>query len=274
MKGVIFVPSVAETEWIREILPDISPAELPVAGRRYIDYAIEHAQKCGFDMVEILDWHFSEKLDAEFSDLTRHTIPVFYQKGEGEMPKTKEDLRRQSSPLTLNMDDDITVIWGLCLAGFDIRSVADWHKLNMDILTEAGTGKSRFTLPGYSAEDGVFLGQNVIMEYGFEAGKNIMIQDNARCARNVRLDGLCIIGKGAFIDEGACLKRTVIGDDTYIGTGLEVVDKIIIGRRIIDAESGVWTDADEPGVASRIDDGENLFFRKILNFLFGGRSGK
>ena len=34
MKGILFVPSVEETKWVREILPDISPAELPIAGKR------------------------------------------------------------------------------------------------------------------------------------------------------------------------------------------------------------------------------------------------
>ena len=53
MDNILFVPATHETQWIQEVLPGISPAELPVAGRRAIDYAIERAQK--FDGEVIVD---------------------------------------------------------------------------------------------------------------------------------------------------------------------------------------------------------------------------
>ena len=267
MKGIVFVPSVKETSWVDEVLPGTSPAELPVAGKRYIDYALEYASKLGYEMAEILDWNFSKKLAKDFQDLTGHIIPVFYQKGTGEMPKSIDELSSQSSPLTQDLNDGITVIWGLRLPGLEIRNVQDWHRANMEILTDT-MGNTHFTLPGYSAEDGVYLGRNVIMEYGFEATKPILIHDNAWCSRNVMLTGPCVIGKGAFIGEGAHLERTVVGDDTYIGEGLELVDKIIIGHRVIDAKSGVWTDMEDPGIASRIGGNAGLWGR-FLDFLRG-----
>ena len=267
MKGIIFVPSVEETNWVREILPDISPAELPIAGKQYIDYALEYAEKKGYEMAEVLDWNYSEKLAKTFTDLTRFSIPIFYQQGIGEMPKSIEDLSKQSSPLTQDLNQGTTtVVWGLRLADIVIRNVSDWHKINMDILDDKALN-THFTLPGYSAEGGVNIGRNVIMETGFEAKKPVLLQDDVWCARNVRLDGLCIIGKGAFIGEGARLERTVVGDDTYIGSGLELEDKIVIGRRIIDAKTGVWADVDA-GMASEI--GNNIgFWGKILDFLRG-----
>ena len=94
----------------------------------------------------------------------------------------------------------------------------------MKILEKANTDNDSFTLPGYSAEGGVYLGSNVVMEHGMEVKKPVLLQDNVWCSRNVRLNGLCIIGKGAFIDEGTHLQRTVVCDNTYIGEGLELVD--------------------------------------------------
>lgn len=268
MKGIIFVPAVEETRWVEELLPGVTPAELPVAGKRYIDYAIELAGNCGYEMAEVLDWRYSEKLAADFADLTGFAFPIFYQKGIGDIPKSPEDLKGQSSPLTQNLEDDITIVWGLRLGDFEIKNVADWHKINMDILSAASAGETRYTLPGYSAEGGVFLGRNVVMENGFEAKKPVLVQDDVWCSRNVRLDGYCIIGKGSVIDEGAHLERTVVGDDTYIGIGLDLVDKLVMGQRIIDAKTGVWTDVEEPGVARGIGKGPGLF-RRILNFLRG-----
>ena len=252
MKGVVLVPSVRGPDWLAEVLPGLGPAELPLAGRRWIDYAVEWAEQAGYGMVEVLDWRFSEAVAADFADLTAHPIPVFYQRGEGELPGAVADLARQSSPLAPGAaagDAEVDVVWGLELAGFRIDSVAAWHRASLDLLAGTGFGGRRFTLPGYSAEAGVHLGRNVVTEPGFEAKKPVLVQDDAWCARNVRLDGSCIVGRGSFVGEGTRLERTVVADRTYVGTDLELVDKIVVGHRVIDAATGAWVDIGERGIA-------------------------
>ena len=143
MKGVVLVPTVRGPDWLAEVLPGLGPAELPLAGRRWIDYAVEWAEQAGYGMVEVLDWRFSEAVAADFADLTAHPIPVFYQRGEGELPGAVADLARQSSPLAPGAaagDAEVDVVWGLELAGFRIDSVAAWHRASLDLL--AGTGVS------------------------------------------------------------------------------------------------------------------------------------
>ena len=168
MKGVVLVPAVRGPDWLAEVLPALGPAELPLAGRRWIDYAVEWAEQAGYGMVEVLDWRFSEAVAADFADLTAHPIPVFYQRGEGELPGAVADLARQSSPLAPGAaagDAEVDVVWGLELAGFRIDSVAAWHRASLDLLAGTGFGGRRFTLPGYSAEPGVHPGRNVLTEF-------------------------------------------------------------------------------------------------------------
>ena len=43
MDNILFVPSTKELEWVQDVLPGTSPAELPVAGRRIIDYSFQCA---------------------------------------------------------------------------------------------------------------------------------------------------------------------------------------------------------------------------------------
>ena len=203
MKAVLFVPSVPESEWIREILPDKSPAELPLAGRRWADFAVEWAMAEGFEMVEILDW----------------------------------------------------------------------HRANLDLLAGTGFGGRRFTLPGYSAEEGVHLGRNVVTERGFEAKPPVLLQDDAWCARNVRLDGDVIVNTGSFIGEGAQLRRTVVCGDTFVGEGLDLDGKIVAGRRIIDADTGAWVDVEDPGLARRIPTGLG-WLRSLWHFVRGHSFGR
>jgi len=308
-ENILFVPSVRETEWVREFLPDRSPAELPVAGRRFIDYAFERAQKLDVMFTEVMDWHFSEQLAADFSDINRTGYPVFYVKGEGAVPCGLNDIEGVSSPLTYRIEDGLIVAWGLCLTshtfsdvsfeplpeeecantpvglyrrnngrwmrilphGVVLKNADSWHRLNMTVLHNPDV----FTLPGYSSEQGVHLGRNVVMELGTTVKSPVLLQDNVWCARNVQIDGDVIIGKDSFVGEGARLFRTVVCSNTYVGEGIELVDKIIVGGRIIDPKTGAWTDmGDDTGVAQTIG-GEGLnIFARIWRFLAGTSRGR
>ena len=124
MDNVLFVPSTKELEWVQDVLPGTSPAELPVAGRRVIDYAIERAQKFGIMFTEVLDWHFSQALADEFADMTRTGCPVFYLKGEGQVPKGLRDIEGYSSPLTSVINDGLVVVWGIALSGHTPEDVS------------------------------------------------------------------------------------------------------------------------------------------------------
>ena len=65
---LILVPATPDSEWIREAVPWASPAELPVAGQRFIDYAIEGANQTESRFVEILDACPSPRLAADFGE--------------------------------------------------------------------------------------------------------------------------------------------------------------------------------------------------------------
>ena len=48
MDNILFVPAIRELEWVQDILPGTSPAELSVGGRRVIEYALEDDNKIIF----------------------------------------------------------------------------------------------------------------------------------------------------------------------------------------------------------------------------------
>lgn len=307
MDNILFVPATRETECFGDILPGTSPAELPVAGKRIIDYAIERAQKFGVMFTEILDWRFSERLANDFADMTRTGFPVFYLKGEGELPRGLNDIDGYSSPLTGNITDGLVVVWGLAISmhtvedvslepvseqecaetpaglyrreggrwmrivphGFVVRSVKAWHELNFIVLRHPDA----FTIPGYSSESGVHIGRNVVLEHGTEVKPPVLLQDNTWFARNVRLEGEVVVDSGSYVSEGARLRKTVVCSDTFIGKGLDLCGKIVVGRRVIDAETGTWVDLEEPGLARRIPTGLG-WLRSLWRFLRGRSYGR
>lgn len=271
MKAILFVPAAESTEWLSQILPDLSPAELPIAGKRAIDYALEEAAAAGYDMAEVLDYHPSTRLEAAFADPSAHPLPVFYIKGSGAIPKSIAELKRISSPLTQNLESGETVVvWGLKIAGIQIDSVKAWHKVNFEVLKDT----SHYTLPCYSAESGIYLGRNVVIERGTEIKPSVLLCDNVWLERNVRLDGEVIVGAGSFIGEGARLKNTIVCPDTYVGAELEFENKIVAGKRIIDIETSAWTDVDEPGVVRPIGGSIITMLKAFWCFLKGRSCGR
>lgn len=307
MDNILFVPATRELDWVQDVLPGASPAELPVAGRRVIDYAIESAQRFGVMFTEVLDWHFSQNLADDFADMTRTGFPVFYLKGEGRVPKGLKDIEGYSSPLTSVINDGLVVVWGIVLSthtaddvvlepvsdeecadtpagvyrreggrwmrlvprGMVVRNVKAWHKLNFIVLGSP----DGFTIPGYSSEKGVYLGSNVILEHGTNVKPPVLLLDNSWCGRNVILEGNVVVESGSFVSEGARLRNTVVGRDTFIGEGLDLDGKIVIGRRVIDAETGTWVDLEEPGLARRIPTGLG-WMRQLWHFLRGRSFGR
>ena len=306
MECLLLVPSVAGTEWMNELFPGWSLAEIPVAGRHLVSYSLEMAQKAKFTLVEVLDWNYSSHLEGHFNDPTSTGTVVFYSKGTGPLPRGLDDLAAQSTPLTQDISDGITVTWGPCLPleleGFAteqvtpeecactplgfyrreggrwlrikprhlaVRDLKSWHDMNFSVLHDPGM----FTLPGYSAEKGVYLGRNVVLEHGAEVKAPVLLKDNTWFARNVRLDGDVIVGTGSFVSEGARLKRTVVGRDTFIGAGLDIEGKIVIGHRIFDIDTGAWADIEDPGVVRWIGGGLGIF-RSVWHFLRGHSYGR
>ena len=309
MDSLLFVPLVKDSKWVLDILPSSSPAELPVAGRRFVDYGLENAQKAGGTLLEVLDWSWSERLAEDFADPTRTNSALFYEKGTGPLPRGLDDLKGIDTPLTQSISDGLVVVWGLCLPldvanvesepmsaedcadtplgiyrweggewkrlklrMFAVRGVKDWYDLNFTVLHASDS----FTLPGYSAEKDVRLGRNVVLEHGVDVKPPVLLQDNVWCARNVHFEGDVIVGSGTFIAEGATLRRTVVCDNTYIGTGLDLDRKIVAGNRVVDAETGVWTDVEDEGIARRIRRrlGGLGWLRALWSFLLGRSRGR
>lgn len=310
MFNVLIVPSVPAAGWMKSLLPLKSALELPLAGKLAADYILERVGVNEVMFTEMLDWDFSPALAARFSDLAVSGRAVFYMKGEGAVPGGLSGIEGQPTPLANTISDGLVVAWGPCVIGMPeklsrweaasaeelektppgiykrengawlkctdklsaVDGVKAWFDMNFNILHNPG----KFTLPGYSAEKGVYLGRNVVLERGTLVKGPVLLQDNVWCARNVHLDGDVTIGAGSFIAEGAKLRNTMVLANTYIGKGLELENKIVCGNRIIDVEDGAWTDVEDSGVASyigRVSAGDG-FFKRIWRFVAGRSRGR
>jgi hypothetical protein len=116
-----------------------------------------------------------------------------------------------------------------------IDSIKTYFDLNMDMV--AGDAKN-YIMPSYSNEAGVFIGQNVEIMYSCEITKPVILGDNIQLKRRSTIGPGVIIGHNSLIDSDTTVQNSLICRDSYIGTKLEIINKIIYRRRIIDPESG------------------------------------
>lgn len=306
--SVLYVPSVQQTQWVTELLPWWSPAQLMICGRRLLDFCLERTEDFRACNIEILDWKYSERLANEYSASKIRPYAFTYTRATGPMPRGLDDLVACGQGiLASKMPNGLAVAWGLCLSGHmpeevtlspvspeDCRStpmgfylwldgkwmqirpigvalhdVKTWHKVSMAVLHTPG----KFSFPCYSAEEGVYLGRNVVIEHGAEITGPVLLADNTWIGRNVQLEGDVIVSHGAVVGEGTRLKKTVVGANTYIGHALDLENKIVAGSRIIDAETGAWTDLEEPGLARYMEWGLG-WLAPIWRFLRGRSHGR
>lgn len=286
MRRAVFVPRTPESAWTDDIFPGKSAAELPVAGKLFSDYAMQVALRFGYHYCDVIDWSHSKTMALHLAQIDQNNFSVAYRKPLGDMPEGLAGFLDFEKAIGKEFCGDMTVVWGLHLTGHGraesqltpltdgefrktptgiysrengkwfrlvpfgaaVKSPRSWLQANLAVLHNP----DRFTLPGYSSEPDVHLGRNVVLEHGVAVKAPVLLCDNIWCSRNVELDGDVIIAPGSFIGEGAHLAKTVVCDDTYVGAGLDLTNKIIAGRRVIDPETGAWVDISEKGVARNI----------------------
>ena len=67
---------------------------------------------------------------------------------------------------------------------------------------------------------------------------------------------------------------TIVFDNTFVGQGLELQNKIVRGNRIIDCVTGAWVDVEDAGVARWISDTSFGWLGQIWHFLAGTSRGR
>jgi len=117
----------------------------------------------------------------------------------------------------------------------DMNSIKDYFELNMDMV--AG-GAKNYIMPSYNSERGVFIGQNVEIMYDCEITRPIIIGDDIQLKKHSHIGPSVIIGSNSLIDSDTSVHNSIIYCNSYIGTKLEINNKIVYKRRLIDPDSG------------------------------------
>ena len=265
-------------EWIWDIFPGKSPAEMPVAGKGWVRHAVDLCSLLKIDNIFVADCFFYPALPRRLGDGAYWSTRINY------MPCTNalnpEQLFEQNG--FAFPDDELLIFWGQVLPDlanletlFDdpepavempdgtlpngiyllrgktllrcrcplhrMDSPRSYFELNMLLLNHPGI----YNLPGFSDEKNFCIGADVITLYGCDLKPPLIVQDHSAIGRGTVLDGEVIVGNHVLIDDGSYIKRAVILNHTYIGRHMHIEDKIIAERTVIDIKTGAHLEMDD-----------------------------
>ena len=147
-----------------------------------------------------------------------------------------------------------------------INSIHDYFEISINQLKYFS---QNYTIPGYNTEDNIFIGQNVKISRMTQLHKPSAIGNNVRLHDAV-IGPLAIIGSNSFIDKMTKVENAIVYDNTYIGSGIEIINKIIFRKMIINPETGETLDVPDDFIISNVKEklflDIGVFSPKVRNF--------
>ena len=132
------------------------------------------------------------------------------------------------SPRVLHTPDSM-------LGVLPLGSICDFYVISMKILSrDAG----HYVLPGYSNEEGVFIGRNVSISRTTTINKPIMLGNNVQLQDYTEIGPGAIIGSNVIVDSGTSIANSIILDNSYVGAELKIQEKILRSNMAISATTG------------------------------------
>ena len=253
---VLIVPCVTETVWSETYFPNVSILHMPVAGKTWAEHLMDYCHSLGATSVKILDWTFDEKLAKDhLGDGSRWGIRLVYTGAR--LFRSPEEVKHQNAAF-IDSDPDVCVLWGHVFPYkgelVHLDSLRAWYEMNFTVLRNPADR----TLPGYSAESGVFIGENVAIKTHAEVKGPVVLDDNVCVENHAKIEGDAIIGRGAYVEVDCEVRHSVILPHTYLGRHTLFENKIVRGSRVIDPESGAFVDIEETGLTVRFKQHEHV----------------
>ena len=146
-----------------------------------------------------------------------------------------------------------------------IENIKKYYQLSMNILTKED---ENYFLPGYNSDSGIYLGQELIYPPTSTLTKNLIIGNQVQIKDNCQIGEHSIIGDNVIIDHDTVVRNSIIYDRSYIGSDLDIENKIVHKNCLIDPESEEILDVVDHFFISEIHHNllNHLFYRISQSF--------
>ncbi len=275
MNACLYIGTDAE-QWCRKFLPDKTPQELPVAGKRWSRHVVDLCSQLGVTKVFIADSFptdakTSPQMNGSYWSLDISYLPTIPCQTPGQLltqhtqiPQDEELLLfwglvlpdiaqagdllanlRPADPSTAPLPGGVWLLRGGTLYECAVPlhrldSLKHFFDLNFQLLEKPGV----YTLPGYAADPGIHIGQNVVILPNCHISPPAVIHADCHLGRSLAFSDGVIVGRNVLVDSYTTLRHTLVMDNTYLGSNLLFQDKIVCRNRVIDVPSETFIDLD------------------------------
>ena len=267
MKHLLVNPYSQEQEWCKDYFPDRSLGMMPVAGRCAAEYFIDLSLRCEAEKLLLLGPTYNEHLAEHLHEYQHGALQLDYRKGGGHetvrhlletykndcpddclilhgmmMPKIHNLDELEASFLPCNDEDDTSEdgiylfrenkLYKSTIEFYKIDSLQSYFEVNFILLED-----DYWNLPGYSSNENIHTGTNVVMKQDCTLTAPLILGDNTFIEGKSMVVN-AILGERSLIDKNTVVEESIVFDRTYVAGNLEIKRKIVTPGRIIDPFTG------------------------------------
>lgn len=261
------------SEWTSEYFRDTGAYMLPVLGKPLIEYYLDYCVLCGIEEVLIIKYEYDHELWDFVGNGTKWGLSISI---STTLDFTKIDEICAEHKSFFEDEEDILILEGFFMPYYNrlaekkvpvaslglsqisllegdsekvevapcevekIASLKDYYNLNMRLIER---DEGRLFRRGYSAEENVSIGMNVVIKDRTIIKSPIFIGDKVQIEYGAKLGKNVIIGDSCIVDMRTRMEDSIILSKTYVGTDLDLKRKIVTGTTIINVDDGVSLDS-------------------------------
>jgi mannose-1-phosphate guanylyltransferase/phosphomannomutase len=148
------------------------------------------------------------------------------------------DFSKDLFPLLLKNNKPL---FGLVLPGYwcDVGSLRQYLEAHYDGLS----GKVKIKIPGREVSPGVWVEEGASIDPGASIDGPALIGGNCLVGGGVRIEPFTVLGQGCMVQERASIKRSIVWNHVYVGSGAELRGAVVCSRVRIQPGAGIYEGA-------------------------------
>ncbi len=132
-------------------------------------------------------------------------------------------------------------LFGLVLPGYwcDIGNLQQYLEAHHDALS----GKVKMRLPGTEVASGVWAEEGSFIHPAAFVKGPALIGANCQVAAGAKVEPFSVLGRGCLVQGDASIKRSVLWNNVYVGSGVALRGAVVCSRVQVQAKSGIYEGA-------------------------------
>lgn len=117
----------------------------------------------------------------------------------------------------------------------DVGTLEQYREAQSHVLE----GRTKLDIPGEMVSEGVWVGENTVVDDSARIEGPVCIGSNTRVKRGARIGPGSVVGNSCLVEESAVVERSVVWDRCYLGIDVELHGAIVGSRSTVKRETRI-----------------------------------